>query len=205
MADALTVDEVALDPYKALDWYDCAEQLRADAEKAISEQEAVWAEEDEAWNAAQEAAYQDGLVSRLADEIAHAYCMLANEPRVFLAARDAADHFLGSCVIYDGPDGPYCSNEDYEKAGKAARDAARPVAYRLLRLRLARRGRLPGFWPVTWAFRTPNARARAPRTRRVASSVGSRGDPSSDDDSPGSGVDRLKVAVVRLAQSRRAA
>lgn len=41
---------------------------------------------------------------------------------------------------------------------------------------------------------------RASRTRRVACSVGSRGDPSSDDDSPGrNGASRPQAEVVRLA------
>jgi hypothetical protein len=144
--------------------------------------------------------YIEGLISHVADELAHEV-PFSNEPQVFLAATNAAEDVLATCRIEDGPDGPVYSEEDYEKACKAARAAARQVAYRLLRRR--RLGNPPGYWPTKAAFRAP--RARAPRTRRTTHAVGARGDPSSDDDPLRNGAGRPQAAVVRLALARRLA
>jgi len=134
-------------------------------------------------DAMQQAASEDALVSRLADEIAHHHCGMPNEPQVFLAARNAAEDVLVSCRIRFGEDRtPFVSEEDDERASEAAKAAGRAAVYRFLRVLAARRGRPPGFWPTATAFRAPRpGRPRAARTRRIARSA-SRGDPSEPPD-----------------------
>jgi hypothetical protein len=147
----------------------------------VGEYDHLAAEEDALHEASQEAGYEDYLVSRLADEIAHYHCGMPNEPQVFLAARNAAEDVLVACKIrFDEGGTPYVSEAEAEKASQAARAAARAVVYRLLRLLAARRGNPPGYWPTASVFRMPMARTpRASRTRRLArASTSSRGDPS---------------------------
>jgi hypothetical protein len=63
----------------------------------VGEYDHLAAEEDALHEASQEAGYEDYLVSRLADEIAHYHCGMPNEPQVFLAARNAAEDVLVAC------------------------------------------------------------------------------------------------------------